>query len=332
MSTDGRVEWSQTMATDSFSQGCHTARAVVGYAATLSTLVYVFLFCKYANLRTKLNWAVCNLITSNGLLALAMAIFSTLKAVDEHFLHDYCGCIVFTWVLVFLSFAPSWSVALMASTRAIHYSNFPSLDERRRISLPILVAVRLFTASADAIVTSVIVSQKESIALATRCTYQLMLDTSPVYMIYTLVIILALVTAGLWAIISRIRCRRKLLASLSANGAVGHDSSPSALLKADIPSNLFAQPGLVTLGLALAALFTLPRVAFFVDDKYFWQISTVCPVLIALLLPAIFIYHTDEFRSRLAELLFPNSHHNSNNISNNQHVNNHNTTALHQCC
>ncbi|KRY37155.1 LIM domain and actin-binding protein 1 [Trichinella spiralis] len=320
MSTDGRVEWSQTMATDSFSQGCHTARAVVGYAATLSTLVYVFLFCKYANLRTKLNWAVCNLITSNGLLALAMAIFSTLKAVDEHFLHDYCGCIVFTWVLVFLSFAPSWSVALMASTRAIHYSNFPSLDERRRISLPILVAVRLFTASADAIVTSVIVSQKESIALATRCTYQLMLDTSPVYMIYTLVIILALVTAGLWAIISRIRCRRKLLASLSANGAVGHDSSPSALLKADIPSNLFAQPGLVTLGLALAALFTLPRVAFFVDDKYFWQISTVCPVLIALLLPAIFIYHTDEFRSRLAELLFPNSHHNSNNISNNQHL------------
>ncbi|OUC47456.1 hypothetical protein D917_06923 [Trichinella nativa] len=224
MSTDGRVEWSQTMATDSFSQGCHTARAVVGYAATLSTLVYVFLFCKYANLRTKLNWAVCNLITSNGLLALAMAIFSTLKAVDEHFLHDYCGCIVFTWVLVFLSFAPSWSVALMASTRAIHYSNFPSLDGRRRISLPILVAVRLFTASADAIVTSVIVSQKESIALATRCTYQLMLDTSPVYMIYTLVIILALVTAGLWAIISRIRCRRKLLASLSANGAVGHDS------------------------------------------------------------------------------------------------------------
>ncbi|KRX66732.1 LIM domain and actin-binding protein 1 [Trichinella sp. T9] len=332
MSTDGRVEWSQTMATDSFSQGCHTARAVVGYAATLSTLVYVFLFCKYANLRTKLNWAVCNLITSNGLLALAMAIFSTLKAVDEHFLHDYCGCIVFTWVLVFLSFAPSWSVALMASTRAIHYSNFPSLDGRRRISLPILVAVRLFTASADAIVTSVIVSQKESIALATRCTYQLMLDTSPVYMIYTLVIILALVTAGLWAIISRIRCRRKLLASLSANGAAGHDSLPSALLKADIPSNLFAQPGLVTLGLALAALFTLPRVAFFVDDKYFWQISTVCPVLIALLLPAIFIYHTDEFRSRLAELLFPNSHHNSNNISNNQHVNNHNTTALHQCC
>ncbi|KRY85677.1 LIM domain and actin-binding protein 1 [Trichinella pseudospiralis] len=330
MSSDGRVEWSQTMATDSFSQGCHTARAVVGYAATLSTLVYVFLFCKYASLRTKLNWAVCNLITSNGLLALAMAIFSTLKAVDEHFLHDYCGCIVFTWVLVFLSFAPSWSVALMASTRAIHYSNLASLE--RRISLPILVAVRLFTASADAIVTSVIVSQKESIALATRCTYQLMLDTSPVYMIYTLVIILTLITAGLLAIISRISYRRKLLASLPANGTVGQGSA-SALLKADMPSNLFAQPGLVTLGLALAALFTLPRVAFFVDDKYFWQISTVCPVLIALLLPAIFIYHTDEFRSRLSELLFQNSHfhNNNNNNSNNNNVNNHHAN-VHQCC
>uniref|UniRef100_A0A5S6R1W8 G-protein coupled receptors family 1 profile domain-containing protein n=1 Tax=Trichuris muris TaxID=70415 RepID=A0A5S6R1W8_TRIMR len=259
-----------------FAQVCHVVRAAVGYSALLSTLYYLALFVKHRRLRTTLNWAVCNLLVSNGLLAIVIAIFSTLKAINPNSLSSLRGCLSFTWVITFLSFGPSWSVALMALTRAVHYSNVPTLDQV--LSLRTLGMLRTFTVLLDAIMTSLILHRKAALVAPTHCTYQLMLEASDVHMIYTLVIILLLVAAGLSALSLRIRRRRQML----ANRDIPNPSSTGSAEKPvhqSVPVNIFKKPMMMSTGVLLVSLFALPRVAFFVDCTELWQISTLCPVV-----------------------------------------------------
>ncbi|CDW53320.1 hypothetical protein TTRE_0000158401 [Trichuris trichiura] len=275
-----------------FAQICHVIRATVGYTALISTFYYLALFIKHRQLRTKLNWAVCNLLVSNGLLAVVIAVFSTLKAINPDSLCSFRSCLSFTWVITFLSFGPSWSVALMAATRAVHYSNVPTLEQL--LSLRLLIVLRAFIILLDAIMTSLILYGKAALAAPTHCTYQLMLEASSIHMIYTLIIILLLLAAGISVLTLRVKRRRQMLADM--NLPKPSSNSAERLVDQSIPANMFKKPMLMAIGLLLVLLFTLPRVAFFIDCTELWQISTLCPVVIAVILPPIFMYYTKDFR------------------------------------
>lgn len=282
-----------------FVWNAHLIRAVIGCVACLPNLFLILLCLSLKNLRTKINYMVCNLMAGNIFMCITLIAYSFIKYSNPIGPNDRFACLSLIWIMVFAGFAPVWGIIFVAFIRAMYYSSTQTVYHL--LTTFRLVELRTAQFLIDLVMACFVLEEIDMMVSTDQCTYQSLISASKVYLYYCIVVILILLVTLTVCLINRTLLSRKFTARkgrmMSSSGTV-HPYVP--------PLSICSRPCLLVVCIILVFLFTFPRVNLLLPhSEMFSIVASICPVVSAFILSLVFIFADVDMRFAIFTCVLP---------------------------